>query len=325
MHAELRDALATNGGHLLRRDLVSMGYSDRMIRLLVHQSFLTRLRHGTYVDRQVYDALSVVERHLVHCRAVLDRLGPGVALSHHSAAALHGIEMYRPAFRHVHVTHLDGKGGRREAGVVHHEAEVPSGELTRVEGVRVVSPARSLFELASLDGTESGVVAVSSALHAGLSTKEELLDLETRFNRWPGYSHARLAIRLADGRIESVGESRSLYHLWRHGVPRPELQSTITNADGSTLARVDFEWELHRHVGEFDGMRKYSAYGDGREALIREKRREDLVRATGRGMTRWTWNELAASRVRTWAHELAASLEHSRRQFGRNAVHLPLG
>jgi len=325
MHAELRDALAANGGHLLRRDLISMGYTDRHIRLLVGQSLLTRRRHGTYVDPQVYDSLNEVERHLVDCRAVLDRLGPGVALSHHSAAAFHRIEMYRPAFDDVHVTRLDGKGGRREAGVVHHEADVLPGEWDHLGGVLVMSPARSLFELAAADGTECGAVAVSSALHAGLCSSEELFDLESRFTRWPGYSHARLAIRLADGRAESVGESRSLYQMWRHGVPRPELQVEIAGRSGEALARVDFDWEFHRHVGEFDGMRKYSAYGDGREALIKEKRREDAVRATARGMSRWTWADLSPSRVRTWAHELAASLEHSRRQFANHAVHIPLG
>jgi very-short-patch-repair endonuclease len=46
-----------------------------------------------------------------------------------------------------------------------------------------------------------------------------------------------------------------------------------------------------RVVVEFDGAVKYQG-ADGRNALIREKRREDALRALGYRVVRLTWSEL---------------------------------
>ncbi len=99
----------------------------------------------------------------------------------------------------------------------------------------------------------------------------------------------------ADARSESVGESLSRARMVELGVELPALQHEIRDGRG-LVGRVDFWWERHRLVGEFDGRLKYRADGiqDQRrveERVWAEKRREDRLRATGVRVVRWTWAE----------------------------------
>lgn len=77
------------------------------------------------------------------------------------------------------------------------------------------------------------------------------------------------------------------------GLPLPRLQNTFQIPDGE--ARADFDWD-GRVVGEFDGLQKYGRLLRPGEtataALIREKKREDALRAQGIMVIRWTWSTL---------------------------------
>ena len=64
-------------------------------------------------------------------------------------------------------------------------------------------------------------------------------------------------VELLDLRSESAGESMSRVRLIEEGLPRPELQYEIFGPGGGLLARVDFYWDEHKTVGEFDGKIKY--------------------------------------------------------------------
>ena len=70
-----------------------------------------------------------------------------------------------------------------------------------------------------------------------------------------------------------------------------EQQVVIRDHDGRFVARVDFLLPALRVVVEFDGAVKYEG-ADGRNALIREKRREDALRALGYRVVRLTWSDL---------------------------------
>ena len=99
--------------------------------------------------------------------------------------------------------------------------------------------------------------------------------------QWPGSLRHRVVLRLADGRIESVGESRFFYLCWKQGLPLPIPQYEVYDDNGRLVAVVDFAWpELGLFV-EFDGKIKYRAPDrDGEtvvDVVLREKRREELV------------------------------------------------
>lgn len=62
--------------------------------------------------------------------------------------------------------------------------------------------------------------------------------------------------------------------------------------DGQGLiGRVDFMFRAQRTIVEFDGAVKYDG-SDGRRELVREKRREDRLRAGGYQVVRLTWADL---------------------------------
>lgn len=62
------------------------------------------------------------------------------------------------------------------------------------------------------------------------------------------------------------------------------------SVEGS-LGRVDFLFREQRLIVEFDGKVKYEG-ADGRDALFREKRREDALRSLGYNVVRLTWRDL---------------------------------
>ena len=80
------------------------------------------------------------------------------------------------------------------------------------------------------------------------------------------------------------------------GLPRPELQREIFGPDGRLIARVDFYWDEHKTVGEFDGKIKYGRLLRPRQrvedVIFDEKVREDAVRDLGLQVIRWIWQDL---------------------------------
>lgn len=322
--------MATRGGYAFRSDLLEAGLDDKTIAALLRSGYLTRIRHGTYTLTRTHAAMSPEQRHLLLAFSVVDKLGPSVALSHHSAAIAHTGTSWGVDLRTVHLTRLDGRGCRREAGVVHHIGRVVSDdELVLVEGRQVVRPARAVIESCSLASVESSMVTASFALRLGLCTPEELAERLNLHERWPGMLTVRLGLASAEPRCETVGEVRSLFMFGATGVPRPDVQVEITMADtGAVVARSDFGWWPSRHLGEFDGLYKYgrlNPYAEPGEAIVREKSREDLVRAQLFGMSRWIWRDLEPENRRATGQRILQALDTSRRLYTRNATHLPLG
>lgn len=66
----------------------------------------------------------------------------------------------------------------------------------------------------------------------------------------------RAVADLADGRMESAGESRTRWIMRLCGLPEPEPQVTVHGRIGQR-ARVDFLFRDQRTIVEFDGMLKY--------------------------------------------------------------------
>lgn len=136
---------------------------------------------------------------------------------------------------------------------------------------------------------------IDAALATGLVSPADLTAALQRSARWPGNPAARRAIAFADGRSQSVGESRSRVAIHSAGLPKPALQYAVPLCAGGT-AYADFAWPVLRTVGEFDGQIKYGRLlrpgQSAGDAVFAEKRREDAVRAEDLGVVRWTWVDL---------------------------------
>ena len=300
-------------GLAFRPDLLAAGLTDRELRRLRRGGALAVVRPGAYVvapDDRLADASA---RHALLVRAEWDRLGPGAVVSHVSAAVLHGLPVWRLPLDRVHVTRDRRTGARRGTCVHVHAAALDADEIAEIGGLAVTSVDRTVADIARTARFEEAVVVADAALHAGLVGPAGLVAAVERAPHRPGNPAARRVVAVADGRSESVGETRSRLALLGAGMPVPVLQHVIMSTTGRRVGRVDFWWPRHRTVGEFDGRVKYGRLlRPGQEpgdVVFAEKRREDLLRAEGLQVVRWVWDELERFDV------VAARL---RRAFGQS-------
>ncbi|HEX8497996.1 MAG TPA: hypothetical protein VF661_12440 [Actinomycetales bacterium] len=253
-----------------------------------------RIRRGAYAAGEVWRELSPEGRHRLLLRAVLLRLGPLSAASHHSAAVLHGLRLHGVALAVVHVTHPTGHGSaRREGGVQHHQAQLPDEDVVRTAGLRTTSPLRSALDLARLVAHPTGVCAIDGVLAGGVA-RSDLLAQHVRTLDWPGSRAAGRALAEADGGSESVGETLQRLELAAVGWKPEVLQHPIRTELGTV--RTDFAWPQRRLAGEFDGRVKYERLlrpgESASDVVVRERRRELAIERAGWCVVRFTWSGL---------------------------------
>lgn len=276
---------------------------------------LVRVRRGFY--RTAGD-LEAEAGHRLLIRATLPDLEPDAALSHGSAAILHGLPVPRTQLGRVAVSRQRRGRGHVSVGVHERGCPLPPCDVTVVDEVVVTSLARTVVDLARTLPFDWGVAVADAALRSGLD-RGDLLVQVGRSRRWPGNRRARAVAAFADPAAESPGESRSRAILAIAGLPAPLLQYEV-RSDGRLLGRSDFCWEEHGVLGEFDGLAKYGRLvrpGERPEdVVVREKIREDDLRAAGWGVSRWTWSELARPRVLAAKVERALALGAASRRRG---------
>ncbi len=250
--------------------------------------------------------------------AMVPDIAPESTISHTSAAAFFGIPMWGVRFKRLHVSRT-GEGGMRLSRWIHpHATREPVPSIV-IDGVRVTSPGRTVVDCARLLPFEQGVVIADGALRAGIVTLEELREALDDAGRLKGIGRARAVVEFADGRSESVGESRSRVMFAATRLPAMTLQYPIRDARGKFVARVDFAIPHMRVAGEFDGKVKYGRLlqpGESAgDAVFREKRREDAVRDLGWQMVRWTWDEIESPHLVTdrWERAIRRATQVARR------------
>jgi very-short-patch-repair endonuclease len=315
MQIETSDPTSDEVPILLRREAIAQGMTDASLRYAVRKGELVKVRHGAYADAARWNAADHRERHVILARAVHRTHGERVAFSHHTAAVIHGLDLWKVGLGDVHLTRADGKHGRHAGDLVHHEGELAPAGIQVVRGLPVVSPARAALESAALCSVERGLVVVDSALRLELCTPDELEQRRREIERWPDSLGLQLVLSLADGRHASVAESRTAHLIWRANLPRPEPQYKVYEGK-KLLGIVDFAWPELGVILEFDGDVKYQKYlregESASDAVIREKNRENrIVEVTGWVVIRVTWADLANPR------ELA---ERIRRAMRRRAA-----
>lgn len=303
---ELLLSIASERSVVLRRDAVALGIDDNALRRYSRSGFIVRIRQGAYAVASTWHEASPADRHLMLVDAVLRQYDEDVAASHASAALVQGGSGWGLDLSRVHLTHLDG-GGRTSAGIVHHHGSCRLPDLSRADGHWMTSHARTVHDLAMTASPEATLVHANDVLHRGLTTLDELRQLEPTRKKWPKTLGMNIVHHLADSRIESVLESRGSYFFWTQGLPTPIPQFEVFHPDGRSAGRVDFAWPEHGVFVEFDGNIKYTDLLDGEtleEALLREKRRQETIcELTGWRVIRLTWADLSrpaatAARIR---------------------------
>lgn len=321
MSDDLRLLADSNGGYLHRSDLLDLGESDTAIRSAVRSGLLTRIRVGTYAFTDTFTALDPTARHLVLARSVADKFPSGaVALSHHSAAAAHGLALYDVDLSVVHLTRLDHGAGRSESGV-HHHRRVDGEAVVADDGRLCVTPSVAAWQVACSTSSRGALVVMDSGLNLGLVGVDQLTDTAGRFTHWHGARLARLVIRLTDPGAESAAETLYRYVCIEHHLPRPVTQYVVTNADGEFVARTDLGFPDYCHVAEMDGVAKYIRHLHPNETpadvVVREKIREDLIREQQLGVSRALYRDVQPLASRFCAARLRQDLDTSHSLYAR--------
>jgi hypothetical protein len=257
------------------------GYQHAEIRTLCSSGRWLRVRRGVYTTPDVIGSAGTgPARHRIDCLATLLALGrPTTAVSHASAARLHGLPVRRELPRTVRLT--DPGFYRRGQGFLVRQAPLRADEIRRSGPLRLTAPARTLADCAREWDLDDSVVAMDAALLAGRLTPVELRAASAAVRSWPRGLDAVRAASLADGRAESPLETRGRLRIVGAGLPAPELQVAI-RAEGRLVAVVDAWFDDAAVAVEFDGRVKYTDPWRGRspgEVLWEEKRREDELRS----------------------------------------------
>ncbi len=313
---EALERICDEYGVFLRREARSLGIQDRAIARAVEQAVWVRVRRGAFTFTYRWERLTLAQQYDLLSRAVVRQSQTVVALSHQSSLNQWGTPMWDASRDEVHLTRLDGKAGRREAGVCQHRGAIAPGDIVERNGLLVTSAVRAALEYTTVADLEHSLVEIDDLLHRGLVTPEQLAERYATMTHWPDTLTTDLALRLADGRSESVGETRTRYLCWRQGLPAPIPNYPIFDENGVEVARVDLAWPELGVFLEFDGKVKYERLVKPGESVsdvvVREKLREDMIRRlTGWRCIRITWADLyaperTAARIREMFRAAAA-------------------
>jgi hypothetical protein len=295
---------------LLRREELLCAMTPRRLTKAVTVGELTRLRVGVYVDTVAWDAARPEARVLARARALALASPNAPVISHETAAAVHGLPLYRADRSRVHVIAPHARPGAA-GGVIRHRGELRDDDVVEIDGLQVTSLARTVSDVARTASFEQAVAIADAALRRQFVTapgeydfagaerfRQEVLVIASRSAH--GRTRARRALEFADGRAQLPGESISRIRLSEIGFRVIDLQVAVPGR-GIHPYYVDFGLDEADAFGEFDGAIKYVDGNilDGRtssQVFDEEKQREDWIRGTTqRRYARWGWPHLATA------------------------------
>ena len=243
-----------------------------------HSSLNRALQSGRLIrlGRSVYRVAGTPMTEWDKCIAAALVAGPGSALSHSSAAKLHGFE-YGAHGSRVELTVVRRKPKALDADVHLSLAPFNSDELVTKAGVNVTSPARTLVDLTG----RLGPVRTARLLDEGLvrrrwTVKAIELALARRPLNLPGRGH--LARLVAERSESSTADSLLEARVFRALRPlAPFAVHHVVEVDGVVFV-LDAAWPAQRVAAEVIGRAHRLA---SREAFDRERRKFNKLAAAG--------------------------------------------
>ncbi|MDP9386873.1 MAG: DUF559 domain-containing protein [Actinomycetota bacterium] len=217
-------------------------------------------------------------------------VGPGSVISHESAAALHHLSLFRPG--PVVLTVVHGDHERPAPWTVRQSTDLRPDHVTRVEGLPVTTPARTLFDIAAFTSEARLARAVDEAHVSGVCRVEELAALYEALRRRGKRGMKVLGHVVAsrgDGYVppESVLERRLLKVLRDGGLPEPVPQLPLPWRSARE-GRVDVAYPQARILVEADSRRWHSRM----DQMADDRRRDREALNHGWRTYRFVWEEI---------------------------------
>lgn len=278
---------------------------SRRLRRAVTAGRWVRVAPGAYVPAREWAAMTPLQQHRLRVKEVADRAKERQVHSHFAAAADHGIEILGGWPTAVDVT-IDRATGGRSGGAVRRRALGLDGvEIVQRNGHLVTSAAQTALDLARCLPFVEAVAVVDQAIWArrpggALTTLDEMRRLLESSSR-RGAASALRAMAASRTLADNVRETESRLLIERLGFPTPRLQERRVLPSGRVVFG-DFFFPEADHWGELDGRGKYLSPEFGRkrpvaEIVIDEKNRENEIRRTVRGFSRWEPADITPRRL----------------------------
>lgn len=210
------------------------------------------------------------------------------AVSHGSAVRWHELDHLWQLSNTPTVTRAAGNVYVTRKAVIR-RAQLPENQVECFNGVRVTTVARTIADIARelplLDATIIG----NCALAKENTTRAEVASVLGNMVGWPGAKQANRMVEELDARAQSPLETLCRSAFVNGGLPPPELQVWVFDADGF-VGIVDGMW-IDRFVAyEADGDSKYVMYGH-EYTVLDERRRHERLERCGIEVHRFCWRE----------------------------------
>lgn len=300
MRGGLAGIAAGQAGLFLRRQALACGYSSGEFQALTKRNGgpWKRVRYGVYILREEWVATPPSDRARLLDRAAALVCNHDAVLSHSSAARMLDIPVVETDDQLSHVTRIgNSRTAKVEAGIKHHRARLPSGDITRVDGLACTTALRTVVDMTREFGFRTGLVAADAALRAG-ACREALLERASAMTHEPGGPAVKAMVTMADPGAQTPIETLGRIVLTDMGIADLRLQYRIDLPLGG-FAEVDLYSPSLHHIFECDGRLKYVDQYDDRgrprsadDVLWLEKRREDQLRGMGYGVSRMVWSDV---------------------------------
>jgi hypothetical protein len=213
-------------------------------------------------------------------------LSAGFALSHETAAHLHGFSRFEEgAVEAVCIRNV-----RKRKGVTIHRVDALSHkDIASVEGLRVTTVTRTIIDLCGRLSEHDLRAMVDEALRRKWTTLDKLESaLDKRGTHQPFASLAALVREYqgGDGPTESELEARAFELIDLAGLPRP-VKQRVVKVNGR-VRRIDFFFPGFGVVLELDGF----AFHASPKSFEEDRKRNNALVASGYDVLHWTWRTI---------------------------------
>ena len=273
--------LAMPDGIFTRQDALRTGMSDEVLTAGCRRGVIVRICRGAYTRPGEW---TKGEHRRLLARAAL-RVYPDAVLASGTAVEAHGVPTFEVAVIRTDICRPIAREAFTEQLRIRPLRQEP---VATPWGPAVPLPD-ALAQTAVDHGIPAGVASIDAALHERKVSMHELEAVREAMAGTPRSSRLTCALAWADAAAESLGESVTRVALRGAGL-EVESQVDIADQDGVFVGRVDLRIKGTRVLLEFDGKVKYT--DGGTDALFREKKREDRLRALGYVVVRLTWADL---------------------------------
>jgi hypothetical protein len=217
--------------------------------------------------------------------------GAGSAVSHRSAAVIHGLDGIGPGMVEVTIP----RRSRPPAGRVrlHYDRNLPPDEVIRLGRLCVTTAARTVLDLGAVVSPWVVELALEDAIRKGLTTFAELVEMLRRHGR-SGRNGAGVLRRILEELDPSQPVTASSFELRlfklirERGFPPPVKRYSAYTATGILLGELDFAWPRLKIGIEADSYRFHS----GRLAWENNIERRNQFTADGWIVIHVTWRKL---------------------------------